>query len=122
MYFLYHCNSCVRNKVFTYFYLLFWSVFSSIWIKYLVGPYCTSPKLIPVPSLQCRPLLALFFKCSRSNSHRQTKNAGPFNTISQQITPFRAQVIRTKKVSPNGGKYGPDKLQIQTLFTQYDFL
>ena len=29
-------------------------------------------------------ILALFLKCLQSNSHRQTHNAGPFNTISQK--------------------------------------
>ena len=45
-----------------------------------------------------RPLLVLFFKCSRSNSHREAYNAGPFNAISQKITPFRAGIIMANKV------------------------
>ena len=48
--------------------------------------------------LQRRPLLALFFKRSQSNFHRQTYNAGLFNAISRKITPFRAGVIRANKV------------------------
>ena len=37
--------------------------------------------VLPWWSLLRRSLSALFFKCSRSNSHRQAHNAGPFNTI-----------------------------------------
>ena len=48
--------------------------------------------------LQRQHLLALFFECSRSNSRRQTYNAGAFNAMSQHITPFRAGVIRANKV------------------------
>ena len=49
---------------------------------YLVGPYYTGLKLTPAPSTP--PLLALFFKCSWLNFHRQTCAAGPFNAISQK--------------------------------------
>ena len=38
------------------------------------------------------------FKCSRSNSHKQTYNAGPFIAKWRKIMPFRADVTRTNKV------------------------
>ena len=57
-----------------------------------------TPALSQRRPLQRRPWLALFFKCSRSNSHRQTYNVGPFNAISRKITPFSAGVIRANQV------------------------
>ena len=57
--------------------------------------FCHYKKYIPCWPLLHRPLLAV---CSRSNSHRQTYNAGLFNAILRKITPFAAGVIRAKKV------------------------
>ena len=48
--------------------------------------------------LQHRPLLALFFKFTQSNSHRETYCAGPFKDTARKITPFRAGIIKANKV------------------------
>ena len=52
------------------------------------------PKLTPA----LKPSLALFLKCSRSNSHRHTYNAGLFNVISRKTTPYSASVTKANKV------------------------
>ena len=65
----------------------------------------TTPTLSYRRPLQRRPLLALFFKCSRSNSHRQIYNTGPFNAISRKITPFRAGVIKANRVASSTAQY-----------------
>ena len=57
-------------------------------IIYLVGPYYTGPKLNSMSAL-----IGVIFECSRSNSLRQTCNAGPYNAISRKTMPFRAGVI-----------------------------
>ena len=53
--------------------------------------------ITPAPSTPA--LTGVFFKCSRSNSHGQTYNAGPFNVISRRITPFRVGIIRANNVA-----------------------
>ena len=63
-----------------------------------------TPAISSRQPLQHRPLLALFFKCSRLNSHRQTYNARSFNAIPRKITSFRADKIGANKVNRTMGK------------------